>query len=61
LRYSDLERAIPGISQKMLAQQLGSSSGTASSRAPSTPKSHRRLSTASPAGASPCAPRSTSS
>ena len=45
LRFSDLERAIPGISQKMLAQQLRQLEGTGSSRALCTLKSRRRSST----------------
>ena len=44
LRFSDLERAIPAISQKMLIQP-GSSSKTESSRASSTLRCHRRSST----------------
>jgi DNA-binding HxlR family transcriptional regulator len=45
LRFSDLERAIPAISQKMLIQQLRQSSATASSRASSTHRCRRRSST----------------
>ena len=45
LRFSDLERAIPAISQKMLIRSFGSSSATVSSRALSTHRCRRRLST----------------
>jgi DNA-binding HxlR family transcriptional regulator len=41
--FSELEKAIPGISQKMLIQQLREPSATASSDAPSTRKCRRRL------------------
>jgi hypothetical protein len=52
LRFSDLERAIRGISQKMLAQQLRQLEGMASSRASCTLKSRRKSSITSRSGGS---------
>ncbi len=46
LRFSELERAIPGISQKMLIQQLRGWSATALSSGRFTRRCRRRSSTA---------------
>src|SRR5205085_9672922 len=46
LRFSDLERAIPAISQKMLIQQLRRMEAEESSGASSTLKFHPKSSTA---------------
>ena len=59
LRFSDLERAIPGISQKMLTQQLRQLEGTASLDALCTLKCRRKLNITSPSGDSLSARRST--
>ena len=56
-RYSDLERLVPGISQKMLVQQLRQLEADAWSRARCIRRCHRRSTTASRPGARPCVPR----
>jgi hypothetical protein len=49
-RYSELEKSIPGISQKMLAQQLRALEADAWCAERSTRKCHRRWNTSSPTG-----------
>jgi hypothetical protein len=59
LRFSDLERAIPGISQKMLTQRFVNWSRTASSHESCTAQFRRRSNITSPSGDSLSARRST--
>jgi len=57
LRFSDLERAIPAISQKMLIQQLRRMETDGVSNASCTLKFHRRSNTALRCGGRNCARR----
>ena len=59
LRFSDLERAIPGISQKMLTQQLRQLEQDASLLESCTLQFRRRSNITSPSGDSLSARRST--
>jgi DNA-binding HxlR family transcriptional regulator len=61
LRFSDLERAIPGISQKMLSQQLRQLEQDGVVTRTAYPESRRGSSIASRTGGSLSAPRSTDS
>lgn len=54
LRFTELQRRIDGISQRMLTVRCITSSATASSVAPCTPSSPRESTTSSRRSAPPC-------